>query len=408
MIQIITYDISKYEDYSAEKYKISHFREIQALDDFKICIIDLTAKDLWYYKGETPISINSRNDLLTLKEAITNSKKSKIIIIFPQNETFYYDFYKSSDRYMASIQIKDNIYNTINLISKGLFEMGNLNISYERTNTTINDSIVSADFNFINTNITKFEPITFSNTSGKITTIKREKVFLTTLDISMKEKHIKNFIDIYLKDKTDKEKAPAWIDNINFFNDEELKVKKDENISKIKIIENDNEQINRELERNAEIKSILYINGDELVRVVLEILDEMLEYDSSSFIDEGREDFLIKKEDVTFIGEIKGVNSAIENKYISQLDVHVQNYLDEIQKEENVKGLLIINHQRNKPIEERQKVHEHQIKLANRNGSLIIETNSLLKLYEKYKLGNITKEECKDLLKKNTGLFEIK
>ena len=233
---------------------------------------------------------------------------------------------------------------------------------------------------------------------------------MTTLNISKEEKNINVFIKTYCKSDKEKEIIPEWINNINFYNDEELNKKKEENILKIKEIENNNRQLDKELEKNLEVKSILYTNGDELVKVVLEILDEILEYDSSKFVDEGREDFLIKKEDVTFVGEIKGVSSAVENKNVSQLDVHVQSYLDEIQTEEtdeNVKGLLIINHQRNKPIEERQKVHEHQIKLAKRNGSLIIETITLLKMFEKYKLGNMTKEECKNILKDKIGLLKI-
>lgn len=413
MIQIITYDIEKYKNFSNEDYKISYLGKLHALDDFELCIIDLSTEDLWKYKGDSPTNINSFKDLLTLKEAIINSKKCKILFVFPQNEQFYYNYgyYHGNEKsYLTSMQIKDIKKNIINIISNCLYELENINISYEKTNTAVNDSILGADFNFINISTTGFKPVTYSNTSNKITTIKKERVYLTTLDISMEEKHIINFIDIYLKDKTDKEKAPKWIDNIKFFNDEELDIKKNENISKIKEIENDNEQINRELEKNSEIKSILYTNGDELVKVVLHILDEILEYNSSTFVDEGREDFLIKKDDVTFIGEIKGVSSAAENKYISQLDVHVQSYLDEIQKDgivENVKGVLIINHQRNKPIEERQKVHEHQIKLAKRNESLIIETTSLLKLYEKYKLGNVTKEECKNIFKNSIGLLKI-
>ena len=47
------------------------------------------------------------------------------------------------------------------------------------------------------------------------------------------------------------------------------------------------------------------------------MLDELLDYDSSEFVDEGKEDFFIKKEDVTFIGEIKGVSSSIANKNVS-------------------------------------------------------------------------------------------
>ena len=413
MIQIITYNRNKYKDFPEEKYKVSQFGEIQALDDFEMCIIDLAPKDLWYFKGDGPTNVNSFHDLLTLKEAIINIKKSNILIIFPQNETMHYNYnhhYDGTRGYDASIQIKDNKNNVIQIISKWLYELENLKIVYEKTNTNINDNIANADFYFIDVDTTKFEPVTYSNNSNKITTIKKENIFLTTLNISREEKNINVFIDTYCKSNKEKEAIPEWINNINFYNDEELNKKKKENLSKIKEIENNNEQLDKELEKNLEVKSILYTNGDELVKVVLEILDEILEYDSSKFVDEGREDFLIKKEDVTFVGEIKGVSSAVENKNVSQLDVHVQSYLDEIQTEatdENVKGLLIINHQRNKPIEERQKVHEHQIKLSKRNGSLIIETITLLKMFEVYKLGNMTKEECKNIFKDKVGLLKI-
>ena len=59
-------------------------------------------------------------------------------------------------------------------------------------------------------------------------------------------------------------------------------------------------------------------------------------------------------------------------------------------------------------MEERQEIHEHQKDLATKYGSLIIETQTLLKIYEKYKLGKMTKEECKKLFEENIGLLEIK
>lgn len=413
MIQIITYDINKYSEYSDKLYKISKLGEIQALDDFEICIIDLSSKGLWQYKNGNPNNVNSCNDLLTLKEAILNRKKSKILIVLPQNVTFYYSYtydYNKGYKFDDSIQIKDNKDNVIQIVSKHLYELGDLKISYERTTTKIDDDIIDADFNFINVENGKFEPITFSSNSNKITTIQDEDVFITTLDLNKGEEIIKHFIEKYCKDKDKKESRPEWVYNITFFNDEQLNQDKGNNIKQINELKKVNVKIDRELEKNLEYKSILYTNGDELVQVVMSILDELLDYDSSEFVDEKREDFLIKKEDITFIGEVKGVSSAIANKNVSQLDVHVQSYLDNLQedgKEEKVKGLLIINHQRNKPIEERQEVHEHQANLAKRNGSLIIETQTLLKIFEKYKLGKITKEECKKLFEDNVGLLEI-
>lgn len=416
MIQIITYDINKYSEYSDKIYKISKLSEIQALDDFEICVIDLSNEYLWRYNGTQPTNVNCYKDLLTIREAIINSTIAKIIIVLPQNEIFCYSKVRKhvNGRYEdfldEAIYLKDNKENEMKIINSNLLDIGKLRLSFEKTKTIIEENDVEADFNFNNYKEEGFETITFSKNSNKVTTIKRDKIFITTLKILDDNENLKLFIDNYCKESQEKEETPDWIKNINFFNDEQLNREKCKNLTKISELKQANVEIDKELEKNLEYKSILYTNGDELVKVVISMLDELLDYDSSEFVDEGKEDFLIKKEDVTFIGEIKGVSSAIANKNVSQLDVHVQSYLDEIQqegKEEKVKGLLIINHQRNKSLEERQEVHEHQINLATRNGSLIIETVMLLKIYEKYKLGELTKEECKKIFQNNIGLLKI-
>lgn len=418
MIQIITYDTSKYKEYSEQKYKISALGEIQALDDFEICIIDLTNKDLWSCNIGKPISVNCYRDLLTIKEAIINSNSTKIIIVLPQNEKILYnqDYdwkgHNGSKRYFYSneIQLKDNKTNLIKIINDNLFNIKEIEILFEKTKTNIINKNIDADFNFSNYEEENFEAVTYSKNSNKITTIKKDKIFITTLKILDDVEKLKIFIDSYCNEEQEKEDIPDWVKDIKFYNDEELKKSKNDNLEKIQKLKGENLKLEEQINKNLEYKSILYSSGDELVKVVLEILDEILEYDSRDFVDEKREDFLIKKEDITFIGEIKGVSSAIANKNVSQLDVHVQSYLDELQedgKEENVKGLLIVNHQRNKPLEERQEVHEHQKKLATRNGSLIIETQTLLKIFEKYKQGKLTKEECKKLFIDNEGLLII-
>ena len=47
---------------------------------------------------------------------------------------------------------------------------------------------------------------------------------------------------------------------------------------------------------------------------------------------------------------------------------------------------------------ERDPVDKKQIELAERNGSLIIETYTLLKMFEKYQIQELTREQCFDLL----------
>ena len=152
----------------------------------------------------------------------------------------------------------------------------------------------------------------------------------------------------------------------------------------------------------------LYTSGDELVEVIFEILEKMLGCNLSGFIDKKKEDFNFKIKDKVFIGEIKGVTPNVKKLNVSQLDVHVQEYLDDNEEEnQNIVALLIINHQRNKPITEREKVNEEVIKLAKRNGSLIVETMTILRLFEQYLSKEKTREECIDILVNHTGLLEI-
>lgn len=70
-----------------------------------------------------------------------------------------------------------------------------------------------------------------------------------------------------------------------------------------------------------------------------------------------------------------------------------------------VKVILIIKHQKNKPINEREPVKDTQIKLAERNKSLIIETNILLNRLEKYRKRELAREEIINELIEQKGLL---
>ena len=180
MIQIIAYDIDKYKEYSEEKYKLSKLGEIQALDDFELCVIDLSDEYIWRYKEDNPISINYCRDLLTLKEAIINRKKSKILIVLPQNVTFYYNYnyhYNSGYKFDSSIQIKDNKENVMQIISKFLYDIGSLRISYEKTNTKVDDIVISADFNFIDVKLTNLLQLLFLIIVIKLLQLKTKMFF---------------------------------------------------------------------------------------------------------------------------------------------------------------------------------------------------------------------------------------
>ena len=202
MIQIITYDINKYSEYSEQLYKISKLGEIQALDDFEICVIDLTNEYIWRYDESQPTNVNCDKDLITIKEAIINSSISKIVIVLPQNEEFYYYKTYKNSRYVLDkyIQLKDNKSNLIKILNSNLLSIEKVKLSFEKTKTFIDDKSIDADFNFNNFQEEKFEALTFSNNSNKVTTIKKDKILLTTLKILDNNEKLKLFIENYCKD----------------------------------------------------------------------------------------------------------------------------------------------------------------------------------------------------------------
>ena len=139
---------------------------------------------------------------------------------------------------------------------------------------------------------------------------------------------------------------------------------------------------------------------------IKEILEEMLEIDLSGFEDKKREDIRIIFEDVTFIVEIKGINSSVKNSNISQLDNHVELYNEE-KKGIKGKGILIINPERTRSIEERNPIHDSQIKKIEKDENLMITTEIFLKLFELFKQNKIKKEKIKSILQTEIGILTI-
>ncbi len=406
MIQVITYDKFKYESFS-NNYKISELGEFDSFDDYKINVIDLSNEKVWMFRGDSYDSLNCISDLKTLSKELNSTIKSKTIIVLPQNCNFLYrEDYKGN--YTKMVKIKNILSSVIEIISKSLFRINGFEISYSKNNSIISDTCYKSDFNFSEIIPNSFDVITKSKGSDKNTSIIYRNIIITSLNIFETEHHLSNFISPLLVDDKGKTVIPDWMDNIFFFDDKDLKKSKSKNNDEIKFLQEKNNEIDVKLENNNKIKSILYTTGDELVKVVMEILDDMLENNSSDFVDEKKEDFLIKKDSVTFVGEVKGISSAVANKNVSQLDVHVQGYIDQITEtgtNEKVKGLLIVNHQRNKNIEERNSVHQNQIDLAIRNNALIIESTTLLSLYEKFLEKKIDSQRIVNLLTEKVGIL---
>lgn len=381
----------------------------RSLDEFDFNIISLNDKELWRNDGDSIYSVNSSNDLHSIWDMVKNCSKCTIIYSLPQNYTFLY--LKYSTGYKKSLPIKDFLENAwARIMNTAVYpHITSKILSFEITRTFVGNKEYAADFYFDPGFSEQRKVLTKSRLSDKPTTILLNgRAVITTLNITSDKDELINFIQ-QLFSSREKSPIPDWALEIQFSDDAEQHTiisDREETISKAQA---DIEAAKQKLAENEKYKSILYTNGDELVRVVFSILEKLLDCDLSHFVDEKKEDFLIQKESCTFIGEIKGVTSNVRSEHVSQVDVHYQGYMDKLQGEnrtENVSQLLIINPFRTKALSEREPVHEQQIALAQRNGCLIIETSTLLRVYEKFLKGDISSAQCVNTFSSNTGLLE--
>lgn len=404
MIQIINYS-GKPNDELVGSYKDIKFNKInspQSLDEFQINIIDLSNKYIWYNNGNNFDTINNINDFMSIQTMLNNSTKSYNVIMYPQNCD--YNYYKLvNNSYHFQKQLKDMIIYLKNHMLVKLYRKLELpEFHYEITSTTIGDKKINASFYFARNE----NALTSSVGSCKTTTVRiDDKVIATTLKLDTYEGIINFLRQVnYISKEVE---VPEWMNAYIMFDDREQLDIITENNEVICTSTENIKEASKILKQNNEIKSILYTNGDELVRVVFLILEEMLKCDLSEFKDEKKEDFAVKIDGKYLIGEIKGVTSNVKSQHVSQLDVHYQSFLeDDDLTQRDVKSVLIINHQRNKSLENREPIHEKQIELAKRNGSLIIETITLLRIFEQYKKDKVQVNECVDLLFKDIGLLK--
>lgn len=397
MIQILTFR-GNMGDLKGRNTVINRIHDAQSLDDFEINIVNLNDENMWRTRGGSVSLIESINDFKSLSKMINNSKKTEIIILLPQNLTYRYNY--SMRDYHSYIELKDMLRMLLHNVGEIYSELSTMKLVYENTTSIIAKQKIKASFFFAREN-----DGLITSSSGKNVAYKLGKVYVSTLDLQNYTQIICFLEEIGLI--INKTEIPSWMEEVQMFDDIQQLDLIRENKEKIQLAENEINKAKKVMDQNNRYKSILYTTGDELVEVVLEILGQLLNYDFSQFEDKKNEDFLAEIGDDVFIGEIKGVNHNVKSENISQLDVHYQGYLEDNEKEaENVHALLIMNYKKNKPIADREPVHEKQVALAVRNGSLIIDTYMLLKLFEKFKRNEINSEDCRNILKSKVGILK--
>lgn len=416
MIQIITGNArnknihKKFEENT--EYTVSDFKKPKVFEDFELNVLDLSFQDLWTSIQGDSNEIYMIKDLKHYHTMLKNNKGTKILVVLPQNITLKY-YWGWSGKYINSEDLK----NLTDFISKIVYE--NVYNYWFRLNFGCNSINLSrleitADFYFDEEEIEEEQKILKSDRSNKLTTIRAEEnIYFTTLNLMKSREVLEAFLEkTNILNKSNEEKEPEWFNDIKILDDVNIENEVSQIEEEITKLQKKKENQLIKLDENKEIKSVLYQTGNKLQKIVNKMLDEMLEYEYKEFIDEMEEDYRIFKGENTFLIETKGLLRNVNGNDISKTDCHVQIYIDKLEEEgkdhdkKKVKGIFIVANQRNRKIEERDKIPERQIKLAERNKILIIRTEQLLKLYEDFINKKIKTQEIIELFKTQIGEFK--
>lgn len=386
--------------------EVNKFSSPKSFDMFDVNIIDLRSPYIYQNKESSDYKIIHDNDFYSINKMIFNSRKTKFLFLYPMNVNFYRAF--SGEEFIYNTPIKDIIFRISEIFSILNKEL-EYNFSFERTDTKLSDGVnIRADFYFPERD--DFEVLLRSVDSDKVTCCKKDNLFLTTLDI-LTDEELQLFLEKIGLKATSNAVAPDWMSKVMLFDDVEQLKNIEENEVKIKSSQESIAGSKDKLSENSWFKSILYTSGDELVDVVKDIFSKIFDVDFSEFKDKKKEDFTFTFKNKIFIGEIKGVNQNIKTTNLAQLDLHFTNFIEERGDdldENNIHKLLVMNHQKDKDLKSRIPVDQQQIDMAkNKYDSLIIETVELLEMYDKFTRGEMSQEECFNLICQN-GILKVK
>ncbi|WP_462106423.1 hypothetical protein [Campylobacter concisus] len=377
-----------------KNFCISKISEPRSFDEFDYNIVDFNDGQLWKFDKNKSICLDIKGFARLLSKILKETKKSNTLIIMPQNITTGEIGGDGWTISTSNIKISSIIQYFPDSLSPMICNFPT--IRYEKSVTKIDDDIFLSDFVF---DESIYRSLKKSN-GGKDVVLDIEGIYITTLDI--KDNNEVGVMLDFILSQYHKSIAPEWISNIEYFSNRSYLSEKDEVLKQLDVLE-------KEISKNNKIKSILYSTGDELVGVVKEILVDIFKPTDSHFTDVKKEDFRFKFEDVNFMIEIKGINTNVKNSNIAQCKKHVTDLIagDDTKSPGNIKGLLIVNPQRDIEPSKREPIHADQISYAKSEGILIITTLELLKLYQAYTKDEAVVNKYFEAFKKNTGEFKF-
>jgi len=224
-IQYIGYnylDGMRIKDFCIEE---GDFLRFKILEDYDVNFISFNENEIWKNFEKNTNSIVYESDLKYIFGMIEKNKKSKIIVILPQNFIYQYNYNKFSQKYQNELFLKE----ISPLLNRIFFKTKEQWIVFGSTSSEMGDAEINSDFYF-NEEILKkgVTEITRSIKSEKLTTIKiGDNLYYTTLNLDRKNaiKNFNNFISNYIISNS--KDIPDWIKEYNFNDDIKLKEEKE-------------------------------------------------------------------------------------------------------------------------------------------------------------------------------------
>lgn len=410
MIQIISLnDNLKNIFFDNKNVKVTTFSDYQSFDMYDINIINLNSSEIWRCKGSQIDELNIKDDLIPLKQSIKSST-AKTIIIMPINHTFSYNMSYYTNKYDSNKKLK-SLNSVVTKLLKDYIYDEILEYTYDKCKTTIDKFTFNADFYF--SNVDKDKILLSSDNGNKVNTYINNNVIITTLDLfdfDTKEQAYEK-LNAFLKSiyvPENKELLPSWISEIKFLGDEIYYNNIDKAMAKIKDLELEIQKNQEKIEKNNDIKGILYKTGDDLNKEIVRILEDILK-EHNDFNDIYEEDYKFISDNTTFLVETKGLNNEVSGQNVTDAFSHLTIYEDNLEKEnriEDTKCLFFVASERKKNVSERKKINSRQETIAKRNNTLIIDTPTFLKMYEDFLKKKISKDEIIKMFKEQFGVIK--
>ena len=392
------------KDYS--NFVCSTFDDFELIDKFDYTIIDFSENEIWESDIVDDTKLGIEKNLEKLNETISNSSSKKVIFLFPQDISW-----SRINRYGASINISKRRTQFRNILIRRCFLHNTVGIGAVTNETSLNNITTKSDF-FFQDIIHYYEPLTVSKYSNHPTTIRSFfcGIIFTFLSLAT-ETNLIDFLET-IGIAVPHSNMPKWLEDYHWYNDDNLYNTIQKNKIEIEALNKENKECSEKIKNNEFYKTILISQGDELVNTILKIFEEIFEIDASTFVDKKIQDFDMTISDVTILFEIKGISTNVKNQNITQLDLHESRFIDELNDKKcpipaNIRKVLIINHQRDKKISERESINDQQIRLAEKKGVLIIETFTLLTLLERFRKNEITKDIISNYFINSIGLLKV-